>query len=80
MDKKHIRIRNLSDNNPCIQRKEFWIETRKPFESWIFDEDICSWTAPIPKPSTGFWRWNEETQEWIDNTPEQLKLDSVSFE
>jgi hypothetical protein len=38
----------------------------KPYPSWSVDSEELDWTAPIPKPSTGVWEWEEETQEWIE--------------
>ena len=37
----------------------------KPYPSWVFDEQIINWHAPIPYPSDGkFYTWDEETQTW----------------
>lgn len=36
----------------------------KPFESWILNEDTCTWEAPTPKPEEGIWFWNEELGNW----------------
>lgn len=37
----------------------------KPFNSWIFNEEICAWTAPISYPDDGFaYSWNEESGSW----------------
>lgn len=37
----------------------------KPFESWVLDETIAQWKAPIDKPDNGFlYEWIEATQEW----------------
>jgi len=39
----------------------------KPFESWILDETTLNWISPAgPKPSTGYWNWNESDQEWVE--------------
>ena len=35
----------------------------KPFESWVIDEETCTWQAPSPKPE-GNYSWNEETVSW----------------
>ena len=42
----------------------------KPFDSWILDEQIADWVAPIPKPDTDntSYVWKEDTQEWIDDS------------
>lgn len=36
------------------------------FPSWTFDEPTCSWIPPIPRPETGLYEWNEETQQWVE--------------
>jgi len=36
----------------------------KPFNSWVLNEDICQWQAPIPMPVKGFWVWDEENVQW----------------
>lgn len=41
----------------------------KPFSSWILDEETCSWNAPVAKPEGMFYRWSEDTQEWINTFP-----------
>jgi hypothetical protein len=46
----------------------------KPFPSWTFNEDECSWDAPTPMPTIDdrdFYRWNEAELKWI-------KLDTES--
>lgn len=37
----------------------------KPFPSWILNEDICQWEAPIQKPQDeNKYIWNEQMQNW----------------
>ena len=37
----------------------------KPFNSWILNEAICQWEAPIAMPNDGhIYTWNEETISW----------------
>mgnify|MGYP000601275078 CR=1 FL=1 len=37
----------------------------KPFNSWILNEDICRWEAPVAKPDDGErYTWNETTTTW----------------
>jgi hypothetical protein len=37
----------------------------KPFDSWVLDEDICQWKAPIDYPNDGnAYVWNDEAQQW----------------
>jgi hypothetical protein len=38
----------------------------QPFPSWILNETICQWEAPIPYPNDGFGHyWDEPTLSWI---------------
>jgi len=37
----------------------------QPYPSWILDHNY-DWQAPKPKPSQGFWSWDEEAQEWVN--------------
>ena len=44
---------------------------KKPFNSWILDEETCQWEAPVAYPNDGQrYSWNEENQTWqvIDNS------------
>ena len=37
----------------------------KPYASWVLDENICSWVAPIAYPDdNSFYIWNETTVSW----------------
>lgn len=37
----------------------------KPYQSWILNEDTCTWEAPLPVPNDGkFYTWNENRREW----------------
>ena len=38
---------------------------KKPFNSWILNEDTCLWEAPVALPDTeNRYNWNEETTTW----------------
>jgi hypothetical protein len=38
---------------------------KKPYNSWILNEDTCLWGAPISKPKDKkAYQWNETTQNW----------------
>jgi hypothetical protein len=52
----------------------------KPFESWVLNEETADWESPIgPAPELteeeietfSFYRWDEENQEWVLETPPQ---------
>jgi hypothetical protein len=37
----------------------------QPFDSWILNESIYSYEAPVPYPEDGEpYTWNEETTSW----------------
>lgn len=39
----------------------------KPYPSWILNEAICRWEAPVPYPQDGKrYRWDEATTSWIE--------------
>ena len=38
---------------------------KKPFNSWVLNEQTCNWEAPIAKPQDdNMYRWNEQTLSW----------------
>jgi len=38
---------------------------KKPFSSWVLNENTCQWEAPITKPNDNQrYNWNEENQTW----------------
>jgi hypothetical protein len=38
----------------------------KPFDSWVLDEETCTWGAPVPYPDDGvIYQWDEETGDWV---------------
>ena len=38
---------------------------KKPFNSWILNEDTCLWNAPVAIPiDNNQYRWNESTLTW----------------
>jgi len=38
---------------------------KKPFNSWILNEDTCLWNAPVAYPQDNYtYRWNESTLTW----------------
>ena len=38
---------------------------KKPFNSWILNEDTCLWNAPVAMPTDGErYSWNESTLTW----------------
>jgi hypothetical protein len=38
---------------------------KKPFNSWILNENTCLWNAPVAYPTDGKrYSWNETTKNW----------------
>lgn len=41
-------------------------QARKPYPSWIGNEETMTWTAPVPYPDDNqIYRWDESTTSWI---------------
>ena len=39
----------------------------QPFPSWILDEEVAQWKAPVNYPTDGkFYTWDEEKKDWIE--------------
>jgi hypothetical protein len=39
----------------------------QPFPSWVFDEETCTWGAPVPYPyDKKIYAWDEEQRNWIE--------------
>jgi|LauGreDrversion4_2_1035121.scaffolds.fasta_scaffold295060_2 hypothetical protein len=64
----HIKVTN--ETNEPVQGFEYNLEKNKftspqPYESWTLNADTLVWECPDgPKPTDGFYRWNEETLKW----------------
>jgi hypothetical protein len=38
---------------------------KKPFNSWVLNEQTCQWEAPVTNPNDGnMYSWNELTLSW----------------
>jgi len=45
--------------------KDAFIRLR-PFNSWVFNEDTCSWQAPVSRPDNeNHYSWDEEDLNWV---------------
>lgn len=38
----------------------------QPFPSWIKDAETYLWDAPVPRPTEGFWNWDEDSLSWVE--------------
>ena len=48
---------------------------KKPYNSWILNEDTCLWEAPVSKPTeelenNEYYCWNESIINWEEKTKE----------
>ena len=37
----------------------------QPYPSWSLDAEH-NWQAPTPRPTEGFWEWDEATLNWVE--------------
>lgn len=38
-----------------------------PYPSWVFNENLCQWEAPVPYPNDGKkYYWDETEKKWIE--------------
>jgi hypothetical protein len=39
----------------------------KPFNSWILDEETCTWKSPVEMPTDGkIYMWNVDVTNWVE--------------
>jgi len=39
--------------------------SKKPFNSWVLNEQTCNWEAPVARPDdNNIYSWNENTKTW----------------
>ena len=39
----------------------------QPYQSWSLDSNF-DWQAPTPMPTEGFWRWDEDSLSWLEQS------------
>jgi hypothetical protein len=44
--------------------KTWWAENG--FASWTFDEELCMFVPPVPRPPSGLYVWNEDLLDWVE--------------
>ena len=51
--------------------KDVWasLPDRENFAAWVFDEVICAYAPPIPRPETGDYFWQGITSSWVPRPP-----------
>lgn len=58
-----IRARYAGIGFAYLPNKDIFIEG-SPNRGWIVDEELETWVAPVQKPDSGSWVWNNETLNW----------------
>ena len=38
----------------------------KPYPSWVLDEENNTFVAPVNKPDSGMWLWDEDAVNWVE--------------
>jgi hypothetical protein len=41
--------------------------TPQPYASWSLDDNF-NWQPPTPRPTEGFWNWDESSLSWVEST------------
>ena len=41
--------------------------TPQPYPSWSLDQNF-DWQPPTPMPTEGFWRWDEDSLSWLEQS------------
>jgi len=66
-EKETNNLVTYTDDNPAYIGGDYvdgFFYAPKPFASWVRNNG--EWQAPIPKPDSGFWRWDENSLTWIE--------------
>ena len=42
---------------------------QQQFKGWVLNKTTWLWEPPIPRPIEGRWRWDNNTEQWVDNSP-----------
>jgi hypothetical protein len=41
----------------------------KPYQSWVLEEQLCAWIAPVPMPEDDkSYQWDEDSMSWVEIT------------
>jgi len=65
---KNIRKNHASVGMTYDENRDAFIP-KKPFNSWVLNEDTCLWNAPVAMPTTElednqYYSWNESIINW----------------
>lgn len=81
-DTKWIQTSYNNNFRNCYAGAGYWYDKdkdvfipKKPFLSWVLNEETYNWEPPIPMPNdtTMIHLWDEQEQKWISNPlPEKI--------
>jgi hypothetical protein len=61
-----IRKKYAAIGDKYDESRDAFIEP-KPYASWVLDETICRWKAPVAMPTDGkIYTWDEATTSWVE--------------
>lgn len=65
-------VRPMTDDEKLVKQnaaKASWVE-QKGFPSWVFDEAMCIFKAPVDMPKDGKqYSWDEPNVRWVEYVP-----------
>lgn len=70
LDGLYVKVTDLSRNAEIgyIYNQESGKFIQKSiYPSWTLNEETLVYEAPVQKPLTGEYYWNEENQEWVES-------------
>lgn len=60
----NFRVRYAGIGHTYDKQRDAFIPP-KLYNSWVLNEETCTWDPPVPMPNDGNpYGWNEETQSW----------------
>jgi hypothetical protein len=62
----HIRAMTAEEKQAKIDE----VMNYKPYPSWLFVEETCSFDPPVPRPEGKYYKWDEESLSWVEFQPE----------
>lgn len=69
LDGRYVKVTDLSRNAEIgyVYNSEAGKFIQKSiYPSWTLNEETLVYEAPVQKPLTGEYYWNEEDQEWVE--------------
>lgn len=68
-----VRSMTLEEKNAKQKTvKDLWLSlpNRENFTTWVFDEVLCSYIPPVPRPNDDkIYKWDGLINNWVEVTP-----------